>query len=263
MLENKTFDEINVGDTASLTRALRKEDLETWAAVTGNRNLMRDFEVAARQGLDAQTTASGTWAGGLFGTLVGNQLPGVGSVVRSAHLSYERPLAFGSLVTATVTVTSKNVAQNSVIVEFRCVDKQGTACVTGVAEVIAPKQKVREPLRELPSVHLRREDRFLNLLKRCKGQVPTTTAVVHPVKKTHGCGHDRHARAVRCHLWQGSGPRGATPPSRSDLLRRFDRPRLVGARRRATAGPEERPEPRRLHAQSRGGLRAAVRRRAR
>ena len=180
MLENKTLDEINVGDAASLTWALRKEDLEIWAAVTRDRNLMRGFEVAARQGLDAETTSSSMWAAGLFGTIVGNQLPGVGSVVRSAHLTNERPLAFGTPVTATVTVTAKNVAQGSVTVEFRCVDKQGAAYATGAAEVIVPTQKVREPLRELPSVHLRREERFLELLKRCEGLAPAATAVVHP-----------------------------------------------------------------------------------
>jgi phosphate acetyltransferase len=180
MLENKTIDELNVGDAASLTWALRKEDLEIWAAVTGDRNLMQGFEVAARQGLEAETTSSSMWAAGLFGTIVGNQLPGVGSVVRSAHLTNERALTFGTPVTATVTVTAKNVAQGSVTVEFRCVGKQGAAYATGAAEVIVPTQKVREPLRELPSVHLRREERFLELLKRCEGLAPAATAVVHP-----------------------------------------------------------------------------------
>ncbi len=34
-IENKIFDEIQIGDLASLTRALRPEDIEIWAAVTG------------------------------------------------------------------------------------------------------------------------------------------------------------------------------------------------------------------------------------
>lgn len=222
MLENKTFDEINVGDAASLTKALRKEDLETWAAVTGNRNLMRDFEVAARQGLDAQTTASGTWAGGLFGTIVGNQLPGVGSVVRSAHLTYERPLAFGSLVTATVTVTSKNVAQGSVTAEFRCVDKQGTAYVTGVAEVIVPKQKVREPLRELPSVHLRREERFLELLKRCEGLAPATRRwFIRAARMRWSAPSRRPSVALSTRFWWDQRPRSSRSPRRRGLTSRL------------------------------------------
>ena len=39
-IENRTFDEIQIGDAASVTRALRPEDVETWAAVTGNLNLI-------------------------------------------------------------------------------------------------------------------------------------------------------------------------------------------------------------------------------
>jgi hypothetical protein len=39
MIENKTFDEIRVGDTASLSRTLHSDDGETWAALTGDVNL--------------------------------------------------------------------------------------------------------------------------------------------------------------------------------------------------------------------------------
>ena len=40
IIENKTFDEIQIGDVASLTRSLHSKDLETWASVTGNPNLL-------------------------------------------------------------------------------------------------------------------------------------------------------------------------------------------------------------------------------
>ena len=40
MIENKTFDEIRVGETASLSRVLRSDDGETWAALTGDVNLI-------------------------------------------------------------------------------------------------------------------------------------------------------------------------------------------------------------------------------
>jgi phosphate acetyltransferase len=181
MLENRTFDEINVGDAASLTWALQAENLETWAAVTGDRNLMRAFDVATRQGPGSEATGNSMWVAGLFGTIVGNELPGVGSVIRSVNLSLcERPLAFGTSVTATATVTSKDAAQGTVTLQCRCVDDRGTDYVQGTVEVVAPRLKIREPLRELPSVQVRREDRFLELLRRCEGIAPVNTAVVHP-----------------------------------------------------------------------------------
>lgn len=38
-IENRTFAEIVVGETAHVTRVLRPQDVETWAAVTGDPNL--------------------------------------------------------------------------------------------------------------------------------------------------------------------------------------------------------------------------------
>ncbi len=181
MLKNRTVDEINVGDAASLTWALQAENLETWAAVTGDGSLMRAFDFATRQGPGSEATGNSMWVAGLFGTIVGNELPGVGSVIRSVNLSLcERPLAFGTSVTATATVTSKDAAQGTVTLQCRCVDDRGTEYVKGTVEVVAPRQKIREPLRELPTVQVRREDRFLELLRRCEGIAPANTAVVHP-----------------------------------------------------------------------------------
>ena len=40
IIENKTFDEIQVGDQASLTRALDREDVEALGIITGNFNLI-------------------------------------------------------------------------------------------------------------------------------------------------------------------------------------------------------------------------------
>ena len=44
----------------------------------------------------------------------------------------------------------------------------------------AARQKVRHPLRQLPKVQLRRDDRYLQLINMCDGLPPLTTAVVHP-----------------------------------------------------------------------------------
>lgn len=180
ILENKTFDEIRIGDSASVHWMMRAEDLEIWAAVTGNRNLMRAFEVATRQGLGSEAASSSLWAAGVFGTLIGNQLPGVGSVVRSASLICERPLTFGTSVTATATVTAKDERQGSLTLQCRCVDDKGVEYVSGIVDVVAPTQKIKEPTRELPTIALRHEDRFAELLKRCEGIAPVNTAVVHP-----------------------------------------------------------------------------------
>jgi phosphate acetyltransferase len=45
---------------------------------------------------------------------------------------------------------------------------------------LAPTEKISQPVVEPPKVQLRREDRYLDLIKACEGLEPVTTAVVHP-----------------------------------------------------------------------------------
>jgi phosphotransacetylase/acyl dehydratase len=180
VLENKTFAEIAVGESASLTRALRYEELETWAAVTGNVNLVDAVESAARKGIAREGGAFGMWGTALFSTIVGTELPGAGTQIRSAQIDYHRPIVIDSEVTATVTVTGKNQDNGSLTLHCQCVDAEGNALITANAEVIAPTKKIREPIRRLPEVQLRREERFSALLEEAAALEALPTAVVHP-----------------------------------------------------------------------------------
>lgn len=191
MLENRTFDEINVGDSASLTRAFRSDDLQTWAAVTGNIGLVQAYEAAAREGVASEGGGHGTWGTALLSAIISTQLPGAGTTIRATNIRYVVPLAVGTKVTGTVTVAGKNAQDRSVTLDCRCVDAGGTTIITGVVDVVAPNKKIRETAGDLPIVSLRREDRYLLLLQMCEGLPAATTAVVHP------CSQDSLTGAVR------------------------------------------------------------------
>ncbi len=180
ILENKTFDEIELGESASLTRALRYEELETWAAVTGNVNLIDAVETAAREGIAKEGGAFGMWGTALFSTIIGTWLPGAGAMIRSASIKYHKPIIIDSEVTATVTVTAKNPRDGSITLDCVCRDMHGSGLNSGTGDVIAPTKKLREPIRRLPKVQLQREDRFSKLLDEAAALEAMPTAVVHP-----------------------------------------------------------------------------------
>ena len=180
ILENKTFDEISVGDSASLTRALRYEELETWAVVTGNANLVDAVECAAREGISQEGSAFGMWGTALFSTIIGTLLPGAGTHIRSARVDYRRPIVLGNELTATVTVAAKNPQDGSLTLDCRCLGQDGSEFITGTAIVIAPTKKIREAVRRLPELYLKHKDRFSELLDETAELVPMATAVVHP-----------------------------------------------------------------------------------
>jgi phosphate acetyltransferase len=180
MIENKTFDEIRIGDHASLTRALQPGDMEAWAAVTGNISLIDLDPSAADSSLLAEGGGNAMWAASLFSVLIGTKLPGLGAMTESAQIRFHRPVPIGEAVTATITVKEKHADTGILVIDCGCADKAGTTLLTGRAEVKAPTTKARFPLRSLPKVEIRHEDRYLELIRMCEGLPALGCAVVHP-----------------------------------------------------------------------------------
>ena len=62
-----------------------------------------------------------------------------------------------------------------------CLDAAGAVLISGRAEVIAPKEKVRRPRRDMPAVHLHeRGARHAQLVAAARAVGPIATAVIHP-----------------------------------------------------------------------------------
>jgi phosphotransacetylase/acyl dehydratase len=180
IIENKTFDEIRVGETASMVRAFRRDDVETWAAVTGDLNLIDLDPSSVDSSMFPYGAGQAMWAGALFSTIAGTRLPGLGSVTTAAEIRFLRPVPIGQPLTATVTVKEKREETRTIVLDCGCTDASGQELLVGTLEVAAPQHKMRFPVRELPTVQLRREDRYLELIKMCDGLPPMTAAVVHP-----------------------------------------------------------------------------------
>jgi phosphate acetyltransferase len=180
MIENKTFDEITVGDSASFVRALDRTDVETWAVMTGNVNLIDLDPGPADTSMFVQGGGQASWAAVLFTTLAGTKLPGIGSITKHISVDFIQPVGLGVPVTATATVIEKHAESKSIVMACEATNPAGDVVFRGTTEVLTPTHKMRQALSELPKVMLRREDRYLLLLKRCEGLPPMTCAVAHP-----------------------------------------------------------------------------------
>ena len=181
VIENRTFDEIGVGERASLTRTLRAEDLQLVAAVSG----------------DVDPAHLEIWGTALISTVLATKLPGPGAIPLSQHLQFRRPIGLGDALTATVTATAKDFATRRVSFDCRCANQTGEVVVEGTAELIVGSAKVRRPrgggLRAVsPSA---RAARHRELLAQAQGLAPLKTAVVHPVERNSLLGAIEAARA--------------------------------------------------------------------
>ena len=180
MIENRTFDEIRVGDTASMTRTLREEDIKLFALVSGDVNPTHlDADFAATD-IYRRVIAHGMWGGGLISAVLGTELPGPGAVYLSQSLRFIRPVGLGDTITASVTVAEKRPEHSVVVFDCRCVNQNGEEVISGRAEVKAPKDKVRRPRIALPDVHLAEHRGYRRLVEKTTGGEAVATAVAHP-----------------------------------------------------------------------------------
>ena len=181
-IENKTFDEIEVGDSASLSRTLKPEDIKLFAVMSGDVNPAHVDEEFARSDMFHKIIAHGMWGGALISTLLGTKLPGPGTIYLGQTLKFTKPVALGDAVTVKVTVANKDPEKHRVTFDCCCTNQKGDVVISGSAQVIAPTEKVKRPRAVLPEVRLFDPGaRLRELTARAKGLVPLRMGVVHPV----------------------------------------------------------------------------------
>jgi len=180
MLRNHTFDELAVGDSASLERQLTQEDIQLFAVMSGDVNPAHlDAEYAAATQFHG-VIAHGMWGGALISALLGTQLPGPGTVYLGQTLHFRAPVRVGDRLTVTVTVSAKDEARRRVTLACRCVNQDGQAVIDGEASVLAPTEKIERPATMLPEVRLRTDGGLRRLLQHVQSIGPIRVAVVHP-----------------------------------------------------------------------------------
>src|SRR5215472_467395 len=195
-IKNRTFDEIQIGDTASLVHTLSKQDIELFAVMSGDVNPAHVDEEYARSDLFHKIIAHGMWGASLISTLLGTKLPGPGTIYLAQSLSFHHPVMVGDTITVTITVRTKEADGHQVTFDCECHNQRGEEVISGNVKVIAPTNKVRRPRAILPEVHLHNHGVwYRHLLDLAEGLPPIRTAVVHPVESNALLGAIEAARA--------------------------------------------------------------------
>ena len=180
MIENVTYEEIQVGQSASLSRRLSATDIELFATVSGDINPAHLDEEYAADSLFHKVIGHGMWSGSLLSAVLGTRLPGPGTIYLGQDLRFKRPVGLGDVITATVTVREKHDDKQIVVFDCVCTNQDGKEVVAGTAEVIAPSKKVRRKAHELPQVQMIHHHGHEEMLRKCEALPPVPVAVVHP-----------------------------------------------------------------------------------
>ncbi|HYN77602.1 MAG TPA: bifunctional enoyl-CoA hydratase/phosphate acetyltransferase, partial [Lamprocystis sp. (in: g-proteobacteria)] len=179
-IENRTFDEIQVGQTAELQRTLTRDDVALFCKVSGDFNPTHMDEDYARESGAAGIVGHSLWATSLISSLLANVLPGPGTVYLSQSSKFHRSVNLGDTLTARIRVRQR---RDGAMVEFDCTvgNQRGEAVMDGVAEVVAPTERIRVRRIQTPEVSVRHHDSFGLLFDAVQRMEPVPTAVVHPV----------------------------------------------------------------------------------
>src|SRR5271169_7176084 len=106
-IENRTFDEIRIGDTASLSHCVTQRDIDLFATVTGDVNPAHVDPAYAETDMFHHIIIQGMWGAGLISATLGTRLPGPGTIYLGQDLRFRQPVSIGDTITATLTVREK------------------------------------------------------------------------------------------------------------------------------------------------------------
>ena len=180
LLQNKTFDEIKIGDTASISKTLTREDIEKFAALTGDLNpthLDSDFAEKYNTG---HLTAHSMWSGLLTSAILGTELPGPGTVYVSQYMDFIKTLKSGDTITLTIKVSSKNPDTDTISFECICINQDGETVMTGSVSVLAPIEKVSVESADSPEIIVKTYNKYQDFIEMCSALDSPRTAVAHP-----------------------------------------------------------------------------------
>ncbi|MFT3736373.1 MAG: MaoC/PaaZ C-terminal domain-containing protein [Rhodocyclaceae bacterium] len=141
IITNRTYDQIAVGESATLTRTVSRADIEAFASVSGDRNPAHLDDDYARNTPFGEVIAHGMFSGALISTVLGMQLPGPGTIYLDQSLRFRRPVKVGDTLTVTLTCREK-LEKRRITLDCEVRNQNGEIVTTGSATVIAPEQSI-------------------------------------------------------------------------------------------------------------------------
>jgi 3-hydroxybutyryl-CoA dehydratase len=108
----KTYEELNIGDSASFTKTITETDVYLFAGISGDFNPMHVNESFAQLTPFKTRIAHGALPQSLIAPVLGMQLPGLGTVALEISCRFKAPTFFGDTITATAEVIEKLEEKN-------------------------------------------------------------------------------------------------------------------------------------------------------
>jgi len=176
---NRTWDELHAGDEAVVERVVAERDIVLFSHASGNLNPMHMPGIDVDGDGKSDTVAPSMWIGSLVSAVLGNLLPGAGTLLLTQQFEFGERARVGDTLRVTVRVLEKHERPRAML-EFRVEVVDGEMVAQGRAEVLAPLHRVVTNEADRPALLMDQHDHFTRLIDIAASLPPLPTAVVWP-----------------------------------------------------------------------------------
>jgi 3-hydroxybutyryl-CoA dehydratase len=141
MINGKSIHELKIGDSAQISKTITEGVINDFARVIGDFNPIHTDQVYAEKTSFKGRIAHGALSLGLLSTVLGNILPGYGTIYLSHEIRFLAPVRVGDTLTARVEVIELIPEKNRAKFRTTCTNQEGKEVVDGTAWGMPPKKE--------------------------------------------------------------------------------------------------------------------------
>jgi len=134
-----SIDKLQIGDSAEFSKTVTEADIYGFASITGDFNPIHIDESYAQKSIFKSPIAHGILSAGFISAVIGNKLPGPGTVYLKQELNFRFPIHIGDTITARVEIIDVDVAAQVVTLLTTCRNQNEVVVLDGQALVKLPR----------------------------------------------------------------------------------------------------------------------------
>ena len=128
--------EYKIGQTAEFSKTITEADVYAFAGIVGDFNPVHVNSVEAAKSIFGERVAHGALIAGLISNVLGNKLPGAGTIYLNQNSYFRKPVKIND--TVTVRVTLDRIESGHAFLSTNIFNQKRECVLEGTAEVKLP-----------------------------------------------------------------------------------------------------------------------------
>ncbi|HWR06240.1 MaoC family dehydratase [Sporomusa sp.] len=135
----RPYDQIEIGESASITKTITEADIVNFAGIIGDFNPIHVDEEFAKATVFGKRLAHGMLTASFISTLMGRCMPGTNGLYLSQEIKFLKPVLVGDTITAYAEIIEKIDAKRRLIIKTTVSNQRGEMVIDGKAVTMVRK----------------------------------------------------------------------------------------------------------------------------